>query len=148
MGHHMNRSFKITLIFAMLAVISVVTAFWTITYGPFSNVSPFERRRPPVFIPGDIELYYTVQTVVSTLNVALLIILLATYVNIYAKTKAEFTIGLIVFSAVMLLNSLFSAPFLRLGFGFSSYGLGPFAMLPDLFTFAALSVLLYLTLKY
>jgi hypothetical protein len=143
----MNRSLKITLIFVILGLVSVVTAFWAIINGPFSEIPPFVRR-PPMFIPGDIELYYTVQTVVSTLNVALLIILLATYVNMYAKTKAEFTIGLIVFSAVMLLNSLFSAPFLRLGFGFSSYGLGPFAMLPDLFTFAALSVLLYLTLKY
>jgi hypothetical protein len=28
------------------------------------------------------------------------------------------------------------------------FGLGPFALLPDLFTFAALTVLLYLSVKY
>jgi hypothetical protein len=33
-------------------------------------------------------------------------------------------------------------------FGFRLFGLGPFAMLPDLFTFAALAVLLYLSVKY
>jgi len=145
--HQMNRSLRITLIFAILGLVSVVTAFWAITNGPFSQIPPFGHR-PPMFIPGDIELYYTIQTVVSSLNVALLIILLGIYINIYTRTKAEFTIGLIVFSAVMLLNALFSNPFLRLVFGFTSFGLGPFAMLPDLFTLAALAVLLYLTFKY
>jgi hypothetical protein len=33
-------------------------------------------------------------------------------------------------------------------FGFRAFGLGPFAMLPDLFTFGALVVLLYLSIKY
>jgi hypothetical protein len=33
-------------------------------------------------------------------------------------------------------------------FGFRPFGLGPFAMLPDIFTCIALSVLLYLTIKY
>jgi len=33
-------------------------------------------------------------------------------------------------------------------FGFWPLGLGPFAMLPDLFTLGALAVLLYLSVKY
>jgi hypothetical protein len=33
-------------------------------------------------------------------------------------------------------------------FGFRPFGLGPFAMLPDLFTLGALAVLLYLSVKY
>jgi hypothetical protein len=33
-------------------------------------------------------------------------------------------------------------------FGFGLFGLGPFALLPDLFEFVALSVLLYLSVKY
>jgi hypothetical protein len=33
-------------------------------------------------------------------------------------------------------------------FGFMPFGLGPFAMLPDLFTLVALAVLVYLTTKY
>ena len=33
-------------------------------------------------------------------------------------------------------------------FGFRAVGLGPFAMLPDLFTCVALAILPYLTVKY
>lgn len=144
----MNRSIKASLIIATLIIVSIATALWAISIGPFSQILPFDRRRPPATIPGDIELFYTIQTVVSAINITILIILLATYIDIYNRTKSEFTIGLIIFSSVMLLNSLFSNPFLHLVFGFSSFGLGPFAMLPDLFTLAAVSVLLYLTFKY
>jgi hypothetical protein len=35
-----------------------------------------------------------------------------------------------------------------MAFGFYAFGLGPFAMLPDLFTCLALTVLLYLTFEY
>jgi hypothetical protein len=35
-----------------------------------------------------------------------------------------------------------------LAFGFRPFGLGPFALLPELFTFAALIVLLYLSVRY
>ena len=97
---------------------------------------------------GDIELFYTIKTVVSTINVTLLIFLLLTYINIYRKTRSEFTVGLIIFSGVFLLNALASNPFVIWVFGFRPFGLGPFAMLPDLFTLAALGVLLYLSIKY
>jgi hypothetical protein len=33
-------------------------------------------------------------------------------------------------------------------FGFIAFGLGPFALLPELFEFLALIVLLYLSVKY
>jgi hypothetical protein len=46
------------------------------------------------------------------------------------------------------MNALVSNPFMMWAFGFRAFGLGPFAMLPDLFTLAALSVLLYLSVKY
>jgi hypothetical protein len=53
-----------------------------------------------------------------------------------------------VFSLVLLLYALSSNPLLQWVFGFRAFGLGPFAMLPDLFTFVALAVLLYLTFRY
>ncbi len=98
--------------------------------------------------PGDIELFYTVKTVISTINATLLIFLLITYIDIYTKTKSEFTIGLIIFSMVLLLYALASNPLIQWTFGFRAFGLGPFAMLPDLFTCVALVVLLYLSVKY
>jgi hypothetical protein len=106
------------------------------------------HERPPENIPGDIEFFYIAKTVVSTINVTLLIFLLLTYIGIYRKTRSEFTIGLIIFSMVFLLNALASNPFVTWAFGFRAFGLGPFALLPDLFTCVALTVLLYLSVKY
>jgi hypothetical protein len=110
----------------------------------------FERRGPFPFpqIPADIEFYYTANTVVSSVNVTLSAFLLITYIGIYRKTRSEFTIGLIIFSLVFLLNALASNPLVIWAFGYRPIGLGPFALLPDLFTFVALAVLLYLSLKY
>jgi len=97
--------------------------------------------------PGDIELFYTAKTVVSTVNVALVIILFLTYIEIYRKTKSDFTVGLIIFSMILLFYTLSSNPIMQWAFGFRAFGLGPFAMLPDLLACIALSVLLYLSLK-
>jgi len=98
--------------------------------------------------PGDIELFYTAKTVVSTINVALVMILLFTYIEIYRKTKSDFTVGLIIFSIILLLYTVASNPIMQWASGFRAFGLGPFAMLPDLFACIALSVLLYLSVKY
>jgi hypothetical protein len=54
----------------------------------------------------------------------------------------------VIFSGVFLLNALASNPLVVRAFGFWPVGLGPFAMLSDLFTLAALAVLLYLSVKY
>ncbi len=143
----MNRTLKVSLILVTLVVVTT-GAFIIATIASLPFVRIIERRMPPMSVPGDIELFYTVQTVVSTINIALLIILLITYGGIYSKTRSEFTIGLMIFSAVLLLNSLTSNPLLLLAFGFRAVGLGPFAVLPELFTLSALVVLLYLTFKY
>jgi hypothetical protein len=101
---------------------------------------------PP--LPGDIELFYTVRTVISTINVALVAILLFTYIEIYHKTKSSFTVGLMMFSVILVFYTLASNPIMQWVFGFRAFGLGPFAMLPDIFACIALSVLLYLSVKY
>jgi hypothetical protein len=55
--------------------------------------------------------------------------------------------GLILFSVVLLFYALASDPIVQVAFGYRAFGLGPFAMLPDLFSLIGLTVLLYLTLK-
>jgi hypothetical protein len=152
MNHHMNKSTRTWLvvlaIITTLIVVTILAAFWaTSRFGV--PPPPFQRRFPPQYqIPEDIELYYTVGTIVSTINVTLLILLLVIYVDIYRRTRSEFTTGLIIMSMAFLLTALASNPFVRQVFGFRPYGLGPFAMLPDLFTTVALAVLLYLSIKY
>ena len=143
----MDRGLRFSIILAVLAVVAVAAVYLAALTSPFPQFPFFQRGMPPQQVPGDIELFYTVKTVFSTVNATLVLILLVIYIDIYSRTRSEFTIGLIIFSAVLLLNALVSNPLLQFVFGFRAFGLGPFAMLPDLFTFFALAVLLYLTLK-
>src|ERR671921_703136 len=46
-----------------------------------------------------------VSSIVSIVNVAILVILLAVYANIYRKMGATFTIGLMVFAGMLLLHN-------------------------------------------
>jgi hypothetical protein len=148
MNRHMNRSMRIWLVLVILVVVTALSALWAMSTvrTPFS---PFERHLPPEREnPLDIEFFYTAQTVVSTINVTLSIFLLLSYIDIYRKTRSEFTVGLTIFSAVFLLNALASDPLVIWIFGFRPFGLGPFALLPDLFALGALVTLLYLSIRY
>ena len=148
MKDRMNKNMRTWLLLATLIVVAILAGLWaTSTF--WLPPSPWAHHLPPPYnIPGDIEFFYTAKTVVSTINATLLIFLLIIYINIYRKTRSEFTIGLIIFSMVLLFYALSSNPLVHWTFGFRAFGLGPFAMLPDLFTCVALSVLLYLTIKY
>src|SRR4030042_1722512 len=147
MEPRMNRNIKIWLVvISTLAAIAILAAFWASSVFP-SSLFP-QRPQPPEGVRFDFEFFYIAQTVLSTVNVALLCYLLTTYVDIYRKTKSQFTLGLILFSLVFLLRTLTANPLFMSIFGFMAFGLGPFALLPDLFEFLALTVLLYLTLKY
>jgi ABC-type multidrug transport system fused ATPase/permease subunit len=110
-----------------------------------AKLDEWSIQQPP---RGDIELFYTAKTVISTVNMTLVTILMLMYIAIYRKTKSEFTVGLMIFSMILLLYTLASNPIMHWFFGFRAFGLGPFAMLPDLFACVALAVLLYLTVKY
>lgn len=159
MNDHMNgntrskngnrRTWLIITALIVVAVVGFLVALWASVFRVAP--SPFQRRVPPSpYVPpfGDLQIFYTIETVFSTVNVMLAIVLLLVYISIYRKTHSEFTVGLTIFSAVFLLNALASNPLLRAAFRYHPYGLGPFAMLPDLFTFAALIVLLYLSARY
>jgi len=145
----MNRNVKISLILGTLIVVALLAAFWATAYTPSPIPPPWRPRGLPTgSIRGDIELFYTVKTVVSSLNATLLVLLMLAYIHIYVKTKSTFTVALLIFSAVLLLYAFSSNPLVHWTFGYYAFGLGPFAMLPDLFALVALCILLYVTLKY
>jgi flagellar biosynthesis protein FlhB len=148
---YMNNAIKIGLTIVLITAVALLAALWATTVEPRTPMLeprsfPFSQDR--ISFAEDLELFYTVKTVISSVNMTLVIFLLGTYVSLYRKTKSEFVIGLIVFALILLLYTLVSNPIVIYLFGFQPYGLGPFAMLPDLFTLLALGVLLYLTLKY
>jgi membrane-bound metal-dependent hydrolase YbcI (DUF457 family) len=45
-------------------------------------------------------------SIVSMLNMAILVVLLTVYANIYRKTGATFTVGLIVFASMLMLHNV------------------------------------------
>ena len=153
----MNKYIKIGTILIILIMVIIISYYLAAQNFSLLARNPiFEQRRIPIneFFEirylsylGDIELFYITQTILSSINATLLIFLLVTYITLYSRIKSEFTIGLILFSLILLLYALSSNPVLQQLFGFRAFGLGPFAMLPDLFTTIALAILFYLSMK-
>jgi hypothetical protein len=147
MGKQMNKSVWIwVVILVTLIAVALLAGFWAV----LTLYKQFGARHmpPPGTVSGDIELFYIAKTMVSTINIALLAFLIIIYADIYRKTRSEFTIGLLMFAIVFLMKDFASNPMVIGAFGFGLYGLGPFALLPDLFELLALSVLLYLSARY
>jgi hypothetical protein len=149
MENQMNQNrLKAGLIITILVLVALFAAFWAASI-VFENPQSIERRVPPVgTIAGDFEFFYIAETIVSTINIAILSILIITFASIYSKTRSQFTIGLLIFASVFLMKDLASNPLVTGAFGYRVFGLGPFVLLPELFEAAALSVLLYLNVKY
>ncbi|MEM2241776.1 MAG: hypothetical protein QXR00_06315 [Candidatus Bathyarchaeia archaeon] len=142
-----QRIWLLLILLPILAAAAILAAVWAAStfWHPRLPWQPPER---PSYIPWDIEFFYIAKTVISTINAITLIFLMVVYIDIYRKTRSEFTIGLMIFSATLLLYAFTSNPIIVRAFGYRLFGLGPFALLPDLFTFVALTILLYLSIKY
>lgn len=139
-----NKRWFIVTILSLLAI-NIVTI-------QTASCSPFDRdfldRDFPFEPPPWRDLFphlLLAKTILSSLNSILLTILLVTYIGVYRKTGSEFSIGLVIFSIALLLYSLTSNPLIHGLAGFRGSGLGPFTMLPDLFTCIASAILLYLS---
>jgi len=145
MNEQMNSNTKIWVVtIVTLVAIALVAALWAF----YSFTFPQRLLPRPDDVQGDLELYYISQTVVSTVNVSLLIFLLTTYVDIYRRTRSQFTFGLIIFALAFFLRTVTANPLFMRAFGFAAFGLGPFALVPEIFELVALSILLYLSAKY
>ena len=152
MTSHMTNENKkwltITLIIISCTLVGIISGLWALNY---ESRIPWDRPRPfPPNIPsfvGDFEFYYTAKTVFSSVNIILVVSLIVTYISLYRKNRSNFVLGLILFAIVLLFYALSSNPLIMYLFGFRAFGLGPFAVLPDLFTTISLAILLYLTFK-
>lgn len=106
---------------------------------------------PPAPVPpegGDLlAQLVTVKTIISFANMVLIATLLALYYRIYSEVRSKFTLGLILLTFTLLLYAVTSNPLVHILFGYYPFGLGPFTVIPDLFTTFALLVLLYLSLE-
>ncbi|MCW4034975.1 MAG: hypothetical protein NWF03_06385 [Candidatus Bathyarchaeota archaeon] len=144
------KSLIVTLIMLAITVLTLYLAITNTTNSFFTQrpmPNEFGDSGGMIYYSWDFEVFYIVKTILSTINATLLVFMMITYIDMYKKLPSEFTVGLIIFSMTLLLYALVSNPLMQKVFGFYGIGLGPFAMLPDLFTFLALCVLMYLTWK-
>jgi hypothetical protein len=140
-----RRSLLVTLITSItLAVIAGVILSGLMIEDLLSHHSPIEI--PPNLLPA-VLFGMTLKTVVTFVNIALLLLLLGIYVDIYRHLKSNFTAGLVLLILVLLMNALTSNPLLFLRIGNPMVGFGEGFIIPDLFTTIALIVLFYLSLE-
>jgi hypothetical protein len=154
MQKSMLRDRKIIFLLAILVIVvigtTILASFAFITpFHPFSPLPPPTSAHggPPFAqgIPGDLQLFYGVEAVVSSVNITLLVFLLITNADIFRKTRSKFTFILLIFAAAFLFNNVTSSPLVIWAFGFHQIGLGPFAFIPDLFELMVLCALVYLS---
>jgi hypothetical protein len=84
--------------------------------------------------------------ILTTVEVSLLVALVVVYLKVYAETKANFSLGLVVVLMALLLQAVLSYP-LILGTGAVILVPGILTLLADLFQIGAYIVFLYLSLE-
>ncbi|MFH1106487.1 MAG: hypothetical protein V1787_01180 [Candidatus Micrarchaeota archaeon] len=86
--------------------------------------------------------YFTFQLLLSSVNIALILYLFYIYAKDYLELRSNFTVGLMLSLASMLLYALTSSPFVHAWFG-GPMGMGPglFNLIPMAFSTLALVVL-------
>ncbi len=149
MDNQMNRKLGIWVILSCLIAVAILSGLWAwLTFNSFGiRVFPYIPGAPE-FDLTSLEFLYIARTMLSTVNIAILSVLTASYALLYSKTRSHFTIGLLIFSAVFLVKDIASSPFVIGALRYTLSGLGPFALIEPLLEFMALSVLLYLNLEY
>lgn len=105
---------------------------------------PPPQPKPP---SGDNEWFYNAKVVLSIVNITLLMAILFIYTKVYLEIKSKVTIGQMLVMGALLAYAITSNPMVQIAFGFRAEGLGPFAMIPDMFTAIALAILLQMSLE-
>jgi len=88
------------------------------------------------------------QAMITLGNVILLLCLLFIYAKSYNQIKSKFALGLIAFIVLLIVQAFTSIPFVHYMWGFRRmHAMGLFVILPDVFEFVALLILLYISRK-
>jgi len=140
----------------------MILAMVVVAIGVVSALSNFEMQSPRGMQEGkqfrggmqpleDVRqnmLLVNIKALITFGNLILLFCLLFIYAKNYGQIKSQFAMGLIAFIILLIMQALTSNPFFHYTCGYHRmYTLGLFAILPDLFEFVALSILLYISLK-
>ena len=145
----MRKVLRIALIVSFLTIMVLIGSGSTLGAHASGGMSGGSRHCDDLFAgKWTFEWDFTFGTILSIINMALATVLLTAYVRIYRRTKAQFNLVLIMVALTLLCYSIVANPVVSAVLGYEGSGLGPFFILPDLFALAALSALLYLSLRY
>ena len=141
----MKKRLGIILLALVLIQFSVVNVFgqdWDFPRPRVQDLSPEELQE----LENRIQTYITGKTIVSVINSLLMAYIMWFYYVMYRENGSKFSLGLIALSAALLVYSIASNPWILYSFsqkGFRYAGL--FNFIPDLFTTAAATIMIYLT---
>jgi len=94
---------------------------------------------------GQSETFLVIKSIITTINMALCLVLIGSYLSLYSQVRSKFTLGLVFTMFSLLVYAASSNPVIHALSGYCLAGLGPFTILPDIFAAAALGILLYLS---
>ncbi|MDG6904918.1 MAG: hypothetical protein JRN20_03935 [Nitrososphaerota archaeon] len=120
----------------LISALDLQAAFPSVGFGP-----PVPYR-----IFGAYE-YLQYHIILTTISIALLIALIVVYAHSYAKTRANFLLGLLVVLFALLLQGLIQDPLIHLFINRTVEIDAFYSPVSDLFTIVAYSVFLYLSLE-
>jgi len=86
-----------------------------------------------------------INTIIVVANIVLLVVLLCIYLKNYRKIKSKFTIGLVLFASLLLLQNVLSVSFALFFEAFGGPEVGSSNFFLNITEFMALSVLLFIT---
>lgn len=86
-----------------------------------------------------------IAALVCAANIGLLLILLYTYIVSYKKLKSQFSLGLVIFAALLIVQNIIFIFFLMVREGFHGPGMGFPVLSLSIIEFGALLVLLKIT---
>ena len=112
---------------------------WPVHGGPAGPPPHGGGLTPPALV----EAY----TLLSAIDLALLVALITVYLRTYRDTRAPFTLGLVAFLLVLLFETVASSPFLFAAFGYGPGGIGPFLAIGAGLEVVALTLFLVLSLE-
>ena len=101
---------------------------------------------PQYFFLLSVQRALMLHVILSTIEIVLLVSLLAVYVKVYAETRANFSLGLVIVLGALSVYSFLSYPLVVNNVESVLYGSGLFFPYSDLLTIIAYSVFLYLSL--
>ncbi|MCK4565827.1 MAG: hypothetical protein KAU48_00820 [Candidatus Thorarchaeota archaeon] len=137
----MNKKNVRGAMFVVMVLAALIGYLLAVFFLPLPGTTPIP---PP---PEEMQLMVTLKTMLSFVNLVLVIPLLVIYINIYRDVQSKFTSSLIIVILVFALYALSSNPLVHILFGYYAIGLGPFTIIPDAFTTLALYLLFNLSLK-